>query len=336
MNLLAEKEGVRSRPRFNATSRAICIPISIAVPEALFSWDSVLDGFPKEKLDAKGNFHLPDVIPREAVLIHGGSGSTLLVLVQRGMVVDGSHGKNTILFWLPSEGVFCRKYAEGDRRDEISNVFMEEGLNNMGFPENFLFKSEKCPSWSERVGIALDIARGILYLHEECETQIIHCDIKPQNILMDKAFCAKIADFGLAKLLMPDQTRTSTQIRGTRGYTALEWHKSLPVTIKADVYRYGIMLLEIICYRKRLDTNLQEDEIILSDWVYQCFEEGELGKLVDDEEVDAKRFERMVRVALWCIQDDPVLRPQIKKVVLMLEETIEIPVPPGPNFLNSI
>ncbi|KAF6174193.1 hypothetical protein GIB67_033725 [Kingdonia uniflora] len=223
--------------------------------------------------------------------------------------------------------------------------YCHEGSNRLlvyeymcnGSLENFLFKPEKYPSWDERVGIALNIARGILYLHEECETQIIHCDIKPQNILMDEFFCAKISDFGLAKLLKPDQTKTFTGIRGTRGYVAPEWHRNLPITVKADVYSYGIMLMEIICCRKKLDTELQEDEIVLSDWVLQCFEEGDLGKLVDDEVVDKKRLERMVKVALWCIQDDPALRPHMKKVVLMLEGTIEIPVPPGPSsFLSSI
>ncbi|XP_043689540.1 G-type lectin S-receptor-like serine/threonine-protein kinase LECRK4 [Telopea speciosissima] len=98
-----------------------------------------------------------------------------------------------------------------------------------------LFNSEiPPPSWHERKGIALNIAKGMLYLHEECDTQIIHCDIKPQNILMDENRCPKIADFGLAKLLKADQTRTQTGIRGTRGYVAPEWwHPNLAVTVKA-------------------------------------------------------------------------------------------------------
>ncbi|XP_050249287.1 G-type lectin S-receptor-like serine/threonine-protein kinase LECRK1 [Quercus robur] len=220
--------------------------------------------------------------------------------------------------------------------DGNNRLLVYEYMSN-GSLAKFLFESERKPSWEEKTRIALNVARGILYLHEECETQIIHCDIKPENILMDEHKCAKIADFGLAKLLMPNQTRTYTGIRGTRGYVAPEWHGNLPITAKADVYSFGIMLLEIICGRRHVDMDLQEDEVVLANWVYDCFQAGELDKLVKDEEVDRNKLERMVRVGLWCIQDEPSLRPPIKKVVLMLEGTVDIPAPPGPtSFLSSL
>jgi hypothetical protein len=201
-----------------------------------------------------------------------------------------------------------------------------------------LFTQEKKPCWDERMGIARDVARGILYLHEECEQQIIHCDIKPQNILMDDYGCAKISDFGLAKLLKQDQTKTFTGIRGTKGYVAPEWHRKLPITMKADVYSYGIVLLEIICCRKCVDWNLTEEESVLEEWAYHCFEASDLAKLLGDaEEVDQKQAERMVKLGLWCVQYEPALRPAMKKVLLMLEGTVDIPIPPNPeSFLSAI
>ncbi len=87
---------------------------------------------------------------------------------------------------------------------------------------SFLFGDLK-PSWYQRIQIAIGIARGLLYLHEECSSQIIHCDIKPQNILLDDYYNAQISDFGLAKRLIMDQRKAQTNIRGTKGYVAPEW-----------------------------------------------------------------------------------------------------------------
>ncbi|KAH7566022.1 hypothetical protein JRO89_XS08G0065200 [Xanthoceras sorbifolium] len=220
--------------------------------------------------------------------------------------------------------------------DGPNKVLVYEYMSN-GSLADILFTPERQLNWVERMGIARDIARGILYLHDECETQIIHCDIKPQNILMDQNGCAKVSDFGLAKLMKPDETKTFTGIRGTRGYVAPEWHRKLPVTVKVDVYSFGVVLLEIICCRKNLDQSLLDDQIILEEWVYQCFEGGKLDQLVGVEEVEARQLERIIKVALWCILDEPSLRPSMKKVLLMLEGTVDIPTPPNPtSFISTI
>lgn len=195
-------------------------------------------------------------------------------------------------------------------------------------------------NWDKRMRIAQGTARGLFYLHEECSTQIIHCDVKPQNILLDDFFTARISDFGLAKLLKTDQTRTTTGIRGTKGYVAPEWFRNLPVTAKVDVYSFGIVLLELICCRKNFEAEAEENQMILSDWAYDCFHDRNLELLVkNDEEAldDIKRVEKYVMVAIWCIQEDPSLRPTMKKVTQMLEETIEVPVPPDlASFASSL
>eukprot|EP01018_Ginkgo_biloba_P033162 Gb_13575 [translate_table: standard] len=211
-----------------------------------------------------------------------------------------------------------------------------------GSLDTALFAGDSFLSWNLRVQIAIGTARGILYLHEECRSQIIHCDIKPQNILLDDNYITKISDFGLAKLMSPEKTRTFTRARGTKGYVAPEWHRNMAITVKVDVYSFGMMLCEIICCRKNLELDAPDNEIVLSDWVYECFKYGRLVKLVEQQQSEENRIEirlleRMVLVGLWCIQEDPSLRPPMKKVVQMLEGTVEIAVPPAPkSFISSL
>ncbi|CAH1453855.1 unnamed protein product [Lactuca virosa] len=121
-------------------------------------------------------------------------------------------------------------------------------------------------------------------------------EMQPQNILMDDFWTAKISDFGLAKLLMPDQTKTFTIVRGTRGYLAPEWQKNIPISVKVDIFSYGIVLLETICCRRNLEVHVSNtEEIVLSTWVYKCFERGQLDLLVGDEQVDMAALERLVK-----------------------------------------
>ncbi|KAJ9685838.1 hypothetical protein PVL29_017774 [Vitis rotundifolia] len=204
---------------------------------------------------------------------------------------------------------------------------------------SFLFGSSAA-DWKIRTQMAFGIARGLMYLHEECSTQIIHCDIKPQNVLLDDSFTARISDFGLAKLLMSDQTRTLTAIRGTKGYVAPEWFRSKPITAKVDVYSYGVMLLEIISCRRCIDFQTEnEEEAILTDWAYDCYRGHRLDKLVendDDARNDMRRLEKLVMVAIWCIQEDPSLRPSMRNVTQMLEGVVEVPMPSCPFPSTSI
>ncbi|KAG5232813.1 G-type lectin S-receptor serine/threonine-protein kinase [Salix suchowensis] len=218
-------------------------------------------------------------------------------------------------------------------------------LMSNGSLANLLFgKGSERPNWVLRAEMVLEIARGLLYLHDECETQIIHCDIKPENVLVDNNFTAKLADFGLSKLLNKDQTRTDTNLRGTVGYLAPEWIRNERVTSKVDVYSFGVMLLEIICCRRHIDPSRveeesEEDDLVLSDWVISCMAAGKLETVVGhDPEVlsDFERFERMALVGLWCIHPDAMFRPSMKKVTQMLEGTLEIGIPPSLSDQMSV
>lgn len=205
---------------------------------------------------------------------------------------------------------------------------------------HLLFKDSRL-SWSKRVQVAIDTAKGLSYLHEECSSQIIHCDIKPQNVLLDESLTAKIADFGMAKLLKKHQTQTTTRIRGTKGYVAPDWFRSMAITVKVDVYSFGVLLLELICCRKNYEQDVaNENEMILLEWACDCYNRNELHLLVgDDEEAleDIRRFEKFLLVAIWCIQENPASRPSMKKVMLMLEGSVEVSIPPETfSFVDSI
>ncbi|XP_023905729.2 G-type lectin S-receptor-like serine/threonine-protein kinase LECRK1 [Quercus suber] len=222
---------------------------------------------------------------------------------------------------------FC---IEGSRK-----LLVYEYMCN-GSLADLLFKAKKRPLWKERVRIALEVARGVFYLHQECEVHIIHCNLKPQNILMDDTWTAKISDFGLARLSVPNQMRIAMGIEGISEYSAPEWQKNALISVEADIYSFGLMLLEIVCCRSSIEVNVSTaDEILLSNWVYNCLAAGQLDKLVEDEDVDIRTLERMVKVGLWCIQEDPTLRPPMKNIILMLEGTMDIAVPPSPAISHS-
>uniref|UniRef100_A0A0D9YKF4 non-specific serine/threonine protein kinase n=1 Tax=Oryza glumipatula TaxID=40148 RepID=A0A0D9YKF4_9ORYZ len=167
------------------------------------------------------------------------------------------------------------------------------------------------------------------------DSRVIHCDVKPQNILMDAAGTAKISDFGLAKLLQPDQTRTFTGVRGTRGYLAPEWYRGAgPVTVKADVYSYGVVLLETVACRRSMEMEeaAGEEERTLAEWAYEwLLVKGEAkSAMSSDETVEAAEVERVVKVAMWCVQAEPQSRPSMDGVILMLQGRLEVPFPPPP------
>ncbi|KAL5566505.1 hypothetical protein UlMin_029669 [Ulmus minor] len=217
--------------------------------------------------------------------------------------------------------------------DEKQHRLLVYEFMQNGTLASFLFDGLK-PSWHQRTQIAFGIARGLFYLHEGCSTHIIHCDIKPQNVLLDEYYNARISDFGLAKLLVINQSQTKTAIRGTKGYVAPDWFRSAPISVKVDVYSFGVLLLEIFCCRKNVEVSENGgDKDILTDWSSDCYRYGKLDVLVENDMEamgEIKMVERFVMVALWCLQEDPSSRPTMKKVMLMLEGLVQVSAPPIP------
>lgn len=203
-----------------------------------------------------------------------------------------------------------------------------------GALENYLFHESTILSFEKLHEIAVGTARGIAYLHGECQQRIIHYDIKPGNILLDWNFSPKVADFGLAKLCNRENTHiTMTGGRGTPGYAAPELWLPFPVTHKCDVYSFGMLLFEIIGRRRNHNLNLPESQVWFPMWVWKRFEDEQVIDMIAAcgiEDQNREIAERIVKVALSCVQYQPESRPIMSVVVKMLEGSIEIPKPENP------
>lgn len=209
-----------------------------------------------------------------------------------------------------------------------------------GSLEKWLFKKNKefMLDWDTRFNIALGTAKGLAYLHEDCDVKIVHCDIKPENVLLDDHFLAKVSDFGLAKLMTREQSHVFTTMRGTRGYLAPEWITNYAISEKSDVFSYGMVLLEIIGGRKNYDPSESSEKSHFPSYAFRMMEEGKLKDLIDRNLKVEEKDERVsiaIKVALWCIQDDMSLRPSMGKVVQMLEGLCHVPSPPTASQMGS-
>ncbi|KAK4398710.1 Cold-responsive protein kinase [Sesamum angolense] len=176
-------------------------------------------------------------------------------------------------------------------------------------------------NWPTRVKICIGVARGLAYLHKEVRPHIIHRDIKASNILLDKDLTPKISDFGLAKLIPPNVTHVSTRVAGTVGYLAPEYAITGQVTRRADIYSFGVLLIEIVSGRSNNNTRLPIDEQYILERTWQLYERNELVLLVDaslNGDFDAEQACKFLKIGLVCTQDSPMLRPSMSTVVEML------------------
>lgn len=200
-----------------------------------------------------------------------------------------------------------------------------------GSLDTWIFGKTKDTSldWQTRFNIILNIAKGLTYLHEGCRHRIAHLDIKPQNILLDEKFNAKVADFGLSKLIDRDQSEIMTRMRGTPGYLAPEWLTSI-ITEKVDVYSFGIVVLEIICGRKNLEPPLNEEAVSLISLIQEKLRDDLFVELFDknsnDIHVHKEEAIMMMRLAIWCLQSDCNRRPSMSMVVKVLEGSSNVDI----------
>ncbi|ESW33166.1 hypothetical protein PHAVU_001G048500, partial [Phaseolus vulgaris] len=216
-----------------------------------------------------------------------------------------------------------------------NRALVYEFMSN-GSLDKFIFSKDGSVhlSYEKIYNISIGVARGIAYLHHGCEMQILHFDIKPHNILLDENFIPKVSDFGLAKLYpIENSIVTMTAARGTIGYMAPElFYKNIGgISHKADVYSFGMLLMEMASKRKNLNPHADHSsQLYFPLWIYDHIREGE-DVDVEDVTEEGNKIAKMIIVALWCIQLKPNDRPSMNRVVEMLEGDIEdLEIPPKP------
>ncbi|XP_050136543.1 rust resistance kinase Lr10-like isoform X2 [Malus sylvestris] len=222
--------------------------------------------------------------------------------------------------------------VEGSKR-----ALVYDFMSNGSLDKYIYSKEESVPLTIKNMyEISLGVAQGIEYLHQGCEMQILHFDIKPHNILLDENFKAKVSDFGLAKLYPVDNSIVSlTAARGTLGYIAPElFYKNIGgVSYKSDVYSFGMLLMEMASRRKNLNPTVEHSsQIYFPMWVYDQYIVGNDLEMDNVTEEEKKVIRKMVVTALWCIQIKPSDRPSMSKVVKMLGgdvECLQMPLRPS-------
>uniref|UniRef100_A0A0D9ZWD0 non-specific serine/threonine protein kinase n=1 Tax=Oryza glumipatula TaxID=40148 RepID=A0A0D9ZWD0_9ORYZ len=210
--------------------------------------------------------------------------------------------------------------------DSKTPLLVYEYLENGSMDRAIFGHSSLKLDWATRFDIILGIARGLTYLHEESSVRIVHRDIKASNVLLDTDLTPKISDFGLAKLYDEKKTHVSTRIAGTMGYLAPEYAMRGHLSEKADVFAFGVLMLETVAGRSNTNNSLEESKIYLLEWAWGLYEMGQALRVVDPclKEFDEKEAFRVICIALLCTQGSPHQRPPMSRVVAMLTGDVDV------------
>ncbi|XP_042506330.1 putative receptor-like protein kinase At4g00960 isoform X2 [Macadamia integrifolia] len=208
-----------------------------------------------------------------------------------------------------------------------------------GSLDYFIFDPSKRAEmdWRMHYKIIEGTARGILYLHEDSQIKIIHRDLKPSNILLDADMNPKISDFGMARLVMMDQTLVNTKrVVGTYGYMPPEYALKGLFSVKSDVFSFGVIVLEMISGKKIRSFHLTEDSQTLLEYAWRLWHEEKGLEFIDpmlNNSCPTSEVLKCLLIGLLCVQEDPKYRPTMSSVVMMLKKKLDaLPQPRQPAY----
>uniref|UniRef100_A0ACD5UTC2 Uncharacterized protein n=1 Tax=Avena sativa TaxID=4498 RepID=A0ACD5UTC2_AVESA len=197
-------------------------------------------------------------------------------------------------------------------------IVITEFVSNGTLRDHLDGQHELILGFSQRLEIAIDVAHGLTYLHLYAEKPIIHRDVKSSNILLTEGFRAKVGDFGFARTGTAEQSEIQTDVKGTAGYVDPEYLRTNYLTVKSDVYSYGILLLEILSGRRPIEVKRGAREKITVRWAFEKYNRGDVQDILDPmltESVNEDILTKIFDVMFQCVAPTRVDRPHMKEVV---------------------
>lgn len=218
-------------------------------------------------------------------------------------------------------------YCSVDGERGIQRLLVYEYMPNKSLEDHLFNRVPAILPWKTRLEIMLSAAQGLVYLHEELEVQVIYRDFKASNVLLDEDFKPKLSDFGLAREgPIGDRTHVSTAVVGTYGYAAPEYVETGRLTIKSDIYNFGVVLYEILTGRRTLERNRPLAEQKLLEWVKQYPSDSKRFSMIIDPKLrnqySFSAARKIAKLADSCLDKNPKDRPSMSQVVESLKEAI--------------